>query len=40
MKVDPADYGGKSPKEDVGKADNITKPIPDGKGGKGDFDHC
>tara|TARA_R110002020_G_scaffold222074_2_gene430518 strand:+ start:56 stop:2071 length:2016 start_codon:yes stop_codon:yes gene_type:complete len=22
------------------KADNITKPIPDGKGGKGDFAHC
>jgi len=38
--MDPKRYGGKSPKDDVGKADNITKPIPDGKGGKGDFDHC
>ena len=33
---DPSSYGGKS-KE---KTNNITKPIPDGKGGKGDFEHC
>jgi hypothetical protein len=27
-------------REESQKTDNITKPIPDGKGGKGEFDHC